>query len=645
MQKQMSSLKGKVSRLIRAADATHHPKSGLGAGLRRLARRMELRSFSLTPEHFTLAEGARAALAIAVPLLLVVGTGHRELGWSVFAAFWTCLCDAAAPNRLRRRLLASFVALGFVNAFLGAWLASFGTSVGMTAGPVLVFLSIFLPFRIAQTGLLSTLLAVVAVVAVGFPQPLDKAIVQASGFLAGSAWAWLLINVFWRIDPWLPLRQASVAVLARLSDMAADLVATGDKVHRDTDWHPEHAEHRRTVRIALERLRSLLTRYRGEPPERLAPYQILQDAAETAFSALIALDHIFITRQAPVEERVAAARAVLNAYVAWQMVLADKGQHEALLARQIARLKKTRAQLSNDAVRGCLLGTELALSAAIHSISAGEILSSPLSVSPSPAKPGWKPVFRQALRQSAGVVAVYYVALIFQLGYPYWATMAVVVVMQGAARITWTRSIERICGSLLGGMVALALLHLTTTPAILLAIAIPLAGITISLRSVNYTVFVVFLSMLFIIVTEALQPGVGIASARILDNTIGSLAALLSVLVLWPNLGPPLKVLLKKGLDANRDYIDAVETRQDLSTIADTRRAAGLTSIEAELALHDLGGIQRRLHGLSNEDAAALKELRRLAGEAATAWHRHLALGERHLAAWDREADSDARRI
>ncbi|MFX6027877.1 FUSC family protein, partial [Acinetobacter baumannii] len=80
---------------------------------------------------------------------------------------------------------------------------------------------------------------------------------------------------------------------------------------------------------------------------------------------------------------------------------------------------------------------------------------------------------------------------------------------------------------LLGGLLALTLLQLVPAHGLLLPlVAVLLAGLAIALRLVNYTVFVVFLTMLFICVTDMLQPGTGIASARALDNLIGSAAAL-----------------------------------------------------------------------------------------------------------------------
>ncbi|WP_176218653.1 FUSC family protein [Rhizobium rhizosphaerae] len=620
-----------LARLIRAADASYQMAEadrpggagGLNAALRRAARWLELRSFGLTPEHFTLSEGLRAAFAVAVPLLLVLLTGQHQFGWSVYAAFWLCLCDIAGPDGLRRRLLLIFVLVGTVIAFAGAWAASFGWAAAMIAGTLLVFLAIALPYRLAHSAMLATLLAVVAVVAVGYPEPVDKAAILAFAFFAGSLWAYLLIVVFWRIDPLLPLKQDTVALYARLADMAFDLAATGNEPHRDARWHPEHAAHRRSVRIAIERLRLLLARYDGPAEASVAPTRRLLKAGEATFNALIALEHGFITGHGAADERIAVAKLLRNTLIAAQMTVAGVPDMQVLLARRLKRLGRARATIDDPMLAGILEAVRLSLLPLT-----GQGQARPLSTLSPPPLPGFSVALRQGIRQAACVLFVYSIARLFGLGYPYWAAMATVVVLQGNARITWTRSIERVLGSLTGGFVALALLELIDARAILVPIAVLLTGWTIALRTVNYTVFVVTLTMLFIFVTELLTPGAGIASARILDNTLGSLAAVLAVLLLWPERGPGLPALIDKGLASNGAYLEAVRQNVEPESLEETRRAAGLASIAAEVALHDLGGLTRRWYRLDQRHSEALRSLRLLAGEAASAWHKRLGGGD-----------------
>lgn len=588
--------------------------------VRRAARRLELRSFGLLPELFNHVEGLRAAVAVALPLVLAVTTGRAGLGWAVFAAFWTCLCDSPGPDTQRRRLLAIFVGCGTVISFAGSWIASFAPMAGMIAGPTIVFCAVLSSARIRFGGLLGTLLAVVGVVAVGFPHPPAQAAVQAGAFLGGAVWAYLLINAIWRIDAALPLSRASDAVVVRLLDMAESLVQLGDAQHRDDRWHREHAEHRRAVRLAIERFRSMLERY-GEDPSATARFEQDCEACETLFGALIALDQAYIIRAGRIEERAAVAHACKTTLLAWALSSRSGGRRRDPLDWAAGRLRRLQGQLTDDLFIGCLRAFESALEGLACRQSGTHLQG---KVGQARLLPGTSPVaLRQAVRQSVGLVVVYLSAIVFQLGYPYWAAMALVVVLQGGARVTWARCLERILGSVLGGMLAWLLVTVSSASPALVMLAVILAGAAIAMRSVNYTIFVIFLTMLFVIVAEMLQPGAGIASSRMLDNVIGSVTALIAVFTLWPDFGASLKNRIDEGIDANRRYFEAVRRNEPVAEIEQARRGAGLASVEAEIALHDVGGMLRRLFQ-SGHGGEPLQDLRNTAGEAAMAWHRRL---------------------
>lgn len=594
-------------------------RHGVHRAIRWLGRRLELRSFSLLPEHWNHAEGLRAALAVGLPLVLASVTGQRLWGWAVYAAFWTCLCDAPGPNRLRRRLLAVFVVGGALVALVGSWMASFVPHGAMVIGPLLVFVVTALAGRLKFGGLVGTLSAVVAVVAVGFPHDLDQASLLASAFFAGAAWSYLLITFLLRIDAFDPLRRASRAVSARLLDMADELAALREAAHRDAQWHSDHAEHRRAVRLAIERFRDVLTRYDGETgPERTARRELV--AAETMFGALLALDQACIDRWGSVEDRSAVAEACRLAVASWFVA---GGQETAAMAEARTVLQRLCADMPQPLFRGCAAAFGNALD-----ILAGRREPPLVALS----EDAWSPrasslaMIQQGLRQAGGLVAVYYAVAVFGLGYPYWAAMAVIVVLQGDVRVTWSRGLERILGSLLGGAMALVFPLLGGGPIVPALGAVALAALTMALRSVNYTIFVMFLTMLFVLVTDMLHPGLGIASARIVDNVAGSVAALLAVFAFRPDFGPPLPKRIEAGIAAHRRYGEAVESGQSIDVIEAARRAAGRASVDAEIASHDLGGW---LHRLTHRraDFAGLQEMRHLAGRAAMMWHGQLGEG------------------
>ena len=522
---------------------------------------------------------------------------------------------------MRRRTLGLFVMIGTVLAFAGSWGASAGMEAALAVGPALVFVAILAGAAFSLDGLLGTLLAVVAVVAVGFPHPAPAAAAQSLTFLAGGSWAFLLINLFWRIDPTASLDRNAGAVIARLFDMAADLASIGDRGHRDAQWHSEHAEHRRAVRMSMERLRTVLARH----PADARQYHNALRATEIIFGALVALDHAYIHRLGPTTERATTARAFATALLGVRLSLRDDVRKKDLLRRGIERLDRTAKHLTDDLMIGCVLALKNALRVLENPEQFNEALAAPPHQLASKWKDRMRGALRLGLRQAAGVIGVYYIAIIFQLGYPYWATMALIVCLQGGARVTWARSLERIFGSLLGGFLALALLSVTQHPVILCVLAILLASVTISLRAVNYSVFVVVLTMLFIIVTDMMHPGSGVAAARVVDNLLGSIAALLAVVIIWPDFGPPLHTLIVKGQEANRSYLESVTAGRPVLDVRTAQRDAGLASIDVEVALHDLSGLRYRRNRLNENDQSALREMRNLAGEAAAAWHRRLA--------------------
>ncbi|CAO4168912.1 FUSC family protein [Methylorubrum aminovorans] len=574
--------------------------------LRRFARWLELRAVGLIPEYFDPAEGARAAFIIAVPLVLIAATGERGFGWIIFAAFWTCLADTGGPERTRRALLAGFVLLGTLTTFVASWLAGLSPEAALAAGPVLVVMTALLPIRWNASSLVATLLGVVAVVAVGYPRPAVEAAVLAGAFLCGSAWAFVIGILVWRTDRWLPTRQAVTAVYARLHDMASDLV------HRRADKpHIGQTQHRRAVRGALERAHLRLARTQGDDAVGAVRLRKALLAADEVFHALLALEHLHPRLDRETKAMLEAIPPLLRASGG---TLTSRGS-EAAEAAEVAR--------QAEALRQRVAGRRGAAAAAMRAMAAA--LAVPNDRSPEAAlareqasADASRRILQAAIRSGTGVGIVTLVAHWFALGYPYWAAMAVVVVLSPVRRISWSRAIERMVGSVVGGILAQMLLTLVSSSPLLVGIIVAATAATIAVRSVNYTLFVVFLTLLFVLTMGVLNPGHGIASARMLDNILGSFAAITATVLVWPERPASTAALAGAALTANRAYLDAVLSG-DPALIATTRRAAGIASTEAEIAFY---APDRILGAAPTEaDIADLMAARRLAGEAAALWY------------------------
>jgi uncharacterized membrane protein YccC len=231
--------------------------------------------------------------------------------------------------------------------------------------------------------------------------------------------------------------------------------------------------------------------------------------------------------------------------------------------------------------------------------------------------------FRHALR--AAVVAV--PALAFTMSttgrYHHWLTITLVLTLQPFYALTWQRAVERIGGTVLGGLLAAVIALVCTTPLAIAAALFPMAIIAFTVRSVNYGAFISLLTPLVVLLTEFSQPGTGellIAGYRALYTVAGGVLAVLGCLLLWPSWEPGrMKQELRTAILAHAKFASAelnlLLGEGDAATVDSARRAAGVASNNLETsisrALNEPRGNQRtELQSAMVVDAA----LRRMAG-------------------------------
>ena len=131
--------------------------------------------------------------------------------------------------------------------------------------------------------------------------------------------------------------------------------------------------------------------------------------------------------------------------------------------------------------------------------------------------------------------------------------------------------------------------------------------------------FVFFLTPLFVLVSELLQPGTGIASARMINNLVGSLIGVTASFLLWPDHDSRTTAdVLSDAVTANLDYAAHVVGSPDATPdqLDDLRRKAGIASSAAETTRHRMILEGRRKRARLDEMARLLEALRALAGAA-----------------------------
>lgn len=603
---------------------------------RRAVRWLQARSFAVAPDQVRIAEGLRAATMVAL-LVFAAWALHRPvLAWAAFSAFWTCLADPGGSDRRRLRVMGVFALGGAVVAALMSAVAGLGPAfVAPTLFAVvgLCGLSRILGANMAQAGLLAN---VVAVVAADQPAAAPSALVLGGIFLGGGLLALVLCLKVWRIHPHCAARRAVAAIFSELLEMAADLAGASPAGAPDAGRARRlESEHRWAVRNAIERARSKvdqLEAWRRDDPVS-SGLTAAVEACDRIFAGLIALGHAHVGQsggQSGGQGDAAAAPVPHDLLDALAAALAE-GRRQALQPEpDWAELRACawRLALQAGAAEGLVFRVADAWRGALLDLADGRpsTVEGASTLRPAFANASDRRLVlaavRHALRVATVVLAAYLVTARLSLPCGYWASVAAVVVMQPRAEGAWPRGLERIVGSLVGGLAAAALPSLLTAPWQLLVIIFPLAAATIAVRSVNYTLFVLFLTPLFVLVADLITPGRGLALARAADNVLGSLLALAGCLLLWPERrSAPLARRLAEAIEANLAYADLVCAPGAAGDrVEAARRRAGISNSAVEESLHRMRLEGRRRRARLDQAAAVVAALRRLGGAATVAW-------------------------
>jgi uncharacterized membrane protein YccC len=241
---------------------------------------------------------------------------------------------------------------------------------------------------------------------------------------------------------------------------------------------------------------------------------------------------------------------------------------------------------------------------------------------------------RHAARVGIAVTAGFAIVRALHLPFGYWATMATLLILQPSIASTWPRSIERTAGSVVGALLAAAIGLAVHSPLGISLIVFPLICATMALRPVSYSLFVLFLTPTFVLVADFATPGASeaiFALARLGNNVLGCVIALLATFVLWPSREPvDFRTRLADAVRANLGYLVSAirhvsggdgtlkneHEHEHEHEVELKRRAAGLASNNAEESFN-----RQRLERLESSVAdraaiTALALLRRVAGTA-----------------------------
>ena len=627
-------------------------RAGPDADLGHLPLSLDFRAVSI-------AEGVRAALAVAVVVTVTEWLDIPALAAVGLGSLLTCLCDPGGPIRRRLPALFSFAIIGSFAFLLFSLLRAEGIMPGAIGGAIWVFGAMYARAWGPVAMQVGNLLTVVAILALDHAENLHNALMLAGLFGAGSLWALLLSLVLWRLHPFLPARSAVADVYRRIGMLAADLseqVAGAAK----PDWTAHARGHRRYVRDGLEAARGELLdilRSRGQGGPRGNALIIQIEAADQIFGAVIALSDILEHGDVAVSQ---AARPILPAL---RLVLAgisdgimtdhaEDAEHRAMFLRLFGEIE--RAGYSGPLAEVTRSLVSVLRVAALMTTPEGRTVegasgSDRMPVLTRLAGPlrsnlRWSSAsLRHAVRATAVALPALLITLPVGAVYAHWLTITLILTLQPFFAVTWQRALERIGGTMLGGFIAAALSIFVHSPTLIAVFLFPLAIVAFAVRRVSYGLFMAALTPLVVLLSELGQPGTGeivIAFYRAAYTLAGGAMAVVGGLLLWPSWEPArVRGDLRTAIEAHAAYADA-----ELATLmgeapigsADTaRRAAGLASNNLETtlsrALQEPGHASRReLQVAMVADAA----LRRTAGRLAALQHAPGLAGPAEIEAW-----------
>ncbi len=167
-------------------------------------------------------------------------------------------------------------------------------------------------------------------------------------------------------------------------------------------------------------------------------------------------------------------------------------------------------------------------------------------------------MFRHSVRVALMCLIGFLVSKLFPFGHhSYWILLTILVILKPAFSLTKQRNVQRLIGTLCGGVAgALILIFVTDQFTLFIFLLIFMVG-TFSFQRLNYIVSVLFMTPYTLILFSFLgENNITIAQERIVDTFIGSFIALAASFIILPNWEyHNLRNFMREALVANYHYL------------------------------------------------------------------------------------------
>jgi len=592
--------------------------------------------------------GLRAGFAVATAMIVCRMLG-QPMGWAALGGFEAVLVDNGGPYRTRLSTIAAVLLGGALCGSIGA-LAPPNLILAAVVTAAVCFAVTYA--RVASQPIANTAVIILVIYFAGFgaaDHTLHAALANDLRYFLGGLWAAVLSLFLWPVDPFRPVRVEVAACYDLLANFTASLPALAhDPTARDDERDPA-TDFKRQLRTRLESARAALGATAARAPARTVRARnlsVLLETADMLFSVTIGLTNL--VEAMPVDPAAPAVTpAAVNDIARWlsraETAIANalrtrpadhadsfnlQGSHRIEFvtrrATQLATQAPTADPLASfflSAQLEALQNIEIAFEALRAVWTGSEARTKPPgapSLAPdakderneAPETPAWidalhqnwslhSVMMRHALRMA--VVGAIDVVLIqtLHIGHGFWLATTSIIVLQPYSSGTVRKGLQRVAGTIGGGILAALLAGTIHNQAGIIAVITACAVLTLALYAIDYGWYSFFLTPTFVLLSLPYLRDWRFAGVRIGTTLLGAVVSILAMRILWPqSLRVELARLLARCASANASYLratlewwaaPAAERRiAERHILAPARRACGLTSQDAEEALDRL---------------------------------------------------------
>ena len=553
--------------------------------------------------------GLRAATAMAIPLIAGWHLKRPELLWAGLGGWLTMLADPGGTYRVRAAAMMTLALAGSAATLLGG-LAGLSPWIGSGLLFAFALLCSLMRVRGDTAGTLGVLTLIEFCLTYGNPAHLHPGLLRAALFAAGALFALLFAIALWPFRPYRPVRAAISAAYAGLADAADEAAQLTASPFETAGWQTLDSIRRR-VREMLERSRQALgvarAAHHGETGRGLQ-LLVLYEIAELLLGDLEAFVEALRSRSEkhrplPIHAAESLARLAADQRAVANAIRADPQGAGPGLDLQT---EEFRIALPDPEARTDLLPLARrvedemrhARQAVVALNGGGPGPQRPGTAAPPDEPPSLRDVLslssaevRHAVRLALVATAAQLLANTLRLQRSYWVTLTSVLVLQPHAVATVRRALQRVGGTVIGGIVAALIARYAHRSPVALPLLFLMASTGVALRRVNYAVFAALITPVFVLLAEVNAGTTHLTEVRILDTLLGGALALFGALTLWPTRElPRMPALIAATLRANASYLEAILEGQPPSVVVPARRRIGLVTANVEAALQRLLG-------------------------------------------------------